>query len=810
MPPDKGHVSEYRKRSRRIVSSLCLFALLAPFLACPVRAREDSSAAAQGASSIDSFVDEYCDSCHGSRRPKADLDLASLTGQDILRQDIVAESRVWEGVIRKLSARQMPPVGEDSPSDAEYDAVVAELERVLDAAAAESPRPGRTETFRRLTRTEYRHAIRDLLALDVDVSALLPADSSSHGFDNVTVGDLSPTLLERYVAAAQHISRLAVGGAMGSPVGETIRVPGDRTQEGHVEGLPLGTRGGLVLPYTFPLDGEYDIAIRLTRDRDEHVEGLRESHELDLLVDRRRVAAFRVRPPPDGNHSQVDAHLRVRVPVRAGPRQLGVTFVERGVSLLESRRQPYQARFNRHRHPRRTPAVFQVSITGPFAATGPGETPSRDRIFASAPREGADEADRARHVLRPILRRAYRRPVSREALARSLRFFEQGRVTAEPGDPSSFEAGIQVAIASILVHPRFLFRIEEQPDGLDVGEVYRVGAYELATRLAFFLWSSLPDDELLDAAERGDLLKPDGLRLQVDRLLADARSEALVDNFAAQWLHLRSLGATSPDQRLFPDFDDNLRQSFRRETESFVESIFRSDRSVLELLSADYTFLDERLARHYGIDHVEGSRFRRVDLGTESQRGGLLRQGSVLSVTSYATRTSLVLRGQWILENLIGAPLPPPPPGVPTLEENRVSADLPLRERFLAHRANPVCAGCHDLLDPVGFALEGFDAVGRHRTLDSGQPVDTRGELPGFGAFTGAAGLEQALLRRPELFVRTLVEKLLTFALGRGVEHFDAPAVRRVVRAARKEDWRFSALVHEIVQSAPFLMRTAR
>jgi mono/diheme cytochrome c family protein len=743
-------------------------------------------------------VERYCADCHDPDLKRGGLDLLSVLDEDVTRH-----ADTWERVIRKLRTRQMPPAGKRRPDERTYEAVVAELATVFDRAAATHPNPGRTESFRRLNRREYQNAIRDLLALEIDAAALLPKDESSHGFDNAGVGGLSPTLLDRYVTAAQKISRLALGAPLRAPGGDTFRTRPDLTQEEHVEGLPLGTRGGLLIPYTFPRDGEYEFEIRLTRDRNEEVEGLREPHELELLLDRARLKRFTVAPPPGPNKdfATVDAHLKVRVPVKAGPHQVGVTFLKLPSSLIETRRQPYQAHYNYHRHPRLSPAIYQVSITGPHDSPGPGNTPSRDRIFLCRPTQPAEEDPCAERILSTLMRRAYRRPVTSADLAGPMAFYREARAT------DGFEAGIEAALSAILMSPQFLFRIELDPPGLAPDTVYSLSDLELASRLSFFLWSSIPDDELLDVAMRGRLHQPAVLERQVQRLLADPRSRALADNFAEQWLHVRNLESITPDLRLFPDFDDNLRQAFRRETQLFFEHVLREDRSVLELLKADYTFLNERLAKHYGVPHVYGDRFRRVALNGASRRGGLLRHGSVLTVTSYATRTSPVIRGKWVLENLLGTPPPPPLPNVPALKDNPVAATLSVRERLAEHRSNAACASCHNLMDPIGFALENFDAVGRWRTLEEGQPVDASGGLPDGSTFTGVDGLEDALLKHPEVFVSTLTEKLLTYALGRGVEPYDAPAVRQIVREARDKDYRFSAIVWGIVNSTPFKMR---
>jgi hypothetical protein len=777
------------------------------------------------------FITQHCTDCHNRDDKRAGLALDAISSQDV-----AAHPEVWEKVARKLAARQMPPVGRPRPDEPTYVSFVAALEAELDRVAAARPDPGRTPTLRRLNRTEYQNVIRDLLALDIDAAALLPADEANHGFDSAPLGDLSPTLLDRYITAAQKISRLAVGRAPTTPNSDTFRVPPDQTQEGHVGGLPLGTRGGLRIPFTFPQDGEYDVQVWLTRDRNEQVEGLRERHELEVLLDRKHVATLTVKP--SGNNElegRVDANLKARIPATAGPHDVGVTFVQTQRSLLETSRQPYQARYNLHRHPRQTPAIYQVSITGPYNAKGRAETPSRRRILVCAPtgaalplgekggRAEADEEACAKKIIAALARRAYRRPVSAADVEKTMKFYRQARAQGD------FDAGIEMALSAILVNPQFLFRVEQDPPGtppsppLPKGgpggvRAYRVSDLDLASRLSFFLWSSIPDDELLDLAARNLLRKPEVFEKQVRRLLADSRSRNLATNFAAQWLHLRNLESITPDLRLFPDFDDNLRQAFRQETELFFESVLREDRSVLDLLNADHTFLNERLAKHYGVPHVYGDRFRRVALspegvgvrGADQERGGLLRQGSILTVTSYATRTSPVIRGKWILENFLGTPPPPPPGNVGSLDDNVVAANLPIRERLAQHRTNAACASCHRLIDPVGFALEQFDAVGRWRTLEEGKLVDAAGGLPDGSKFDGVAGLEQALLRRPELFVRTVTEKLFTFALGRAPEEYDAPAIRKIVRDARANDYRFSSLIVGLATSTPFQMRKSQ
>ena len=754
------------------------------------------------------LVDDFCLSCHDKDHEKGGLVLEAIAAEDVTQHP-----DVWEKVVRKLRARLMPPVGKERPDDPTYDAVVSFLEKSLDRAATAKPNPGRTATLRRLTRTEYKNSIRDLLALDVDVTSLLPADESSYGFDNVTVGDLSPTLLDRYVSAAEKISRVAVGRPSKSPGGETIRVPADVTQEEHIDGLPIGTRGGALVHYTFPEDGEYEIQIRLTRDRDEHVEGLSEPHDLELLLDRERLQLFTVKPPvreagvPDTeqpSHAKVDLHLNLRIPVTAGPHDIGVAFPKKPSVLLETAREPYQTHFNSYRHPRIQPAIYSVSIIGPYNPKGPGDTPSRRRIFGSRPGDPSQEDGSARRILASLMRRAYRRPVTDRDVEGPFELYQKAR---QSGD---FDAGIEMALSAVLVSPHFLFRVEQDPLGIAPKTAYRISDLELASRLSFFLWSSLPDDQLLDVAVSGTLHQPVVLERQVRRMLADRRSEALVTNFASQWLRLRNLDSITPDMRLFPDFDDNLRQAFRQETELFFGSVLREDRSVLDLLRANYTFLNERLAKHYGIPNVYGTRFRRVALDEDSWRGGLLRQGSILTVTSYATRTSPVLRGKFVLDNFLGVPPPPPLPDVPALKDNTVAGNLSVRERLSEHRTNANCAPCHNMMDPLGLSLEKYDAVGRRRTVEAGAAIDASGGLPDGNTFADVDGLESALLRRPDLFVGTLTERLMTYALGRGMDYYDGPATRAIVRNARIQNFRMSSIILGIVKSQSFQMRQSR
>lgn len=757
---------------------------------------------------INQTVKQFCLDCHSSVEPEAGLNLDDFSSAAKFGEEGWNTNR-WEKVWKRLQSRQMPPPDAERPSEEGYQKTVAALESVLDQQAELHPQPGRTDSIRRLNRTEYRNAIRDLLSLDVDVQDLLPADELSHGFDNVTVGELSPILLSRYLSAAEKISRLAIGAKKRSPGGVTIRLPADFSQESHVQGLPIGTRGGTLIQHNFPADGEYEIQITLMRDRDEFVEGLSETHELHVLLDRKLIEAFTVSPPRkqqrwERDDSQVDAHLKKRFHISAGPHAVGVTFPRKFDSLLEIRRQPFDANFNKHRHPRRSPAIFQVSIVGPFNAEGPGKTPSRQRVLISRPTQSKDELTAATEVLRPLARLAYRRPVTEDDLEVPLAFF------AEEAEEHGFEAGIERALAMILVNPHFLFRAEQTPEYVAPGDAYRISDLELATRLSFFLWSSLPDDELLSLAEAGKLHEPEVLSNQVERMLHDRRSHSLVTNFATQWLYLKNLDNFRPDMRLFPGFDDNLRQAMKAETRHLFASVVRENRSVLDLIQTNTTWLNERLAKHYGIPHVVGSRFRPVKVSSESRRGGLLRHGSILSVTSYATRTSPTVRGNWILENILGTPAPPPPPNVPALQEKKSTESLTVRERLAEHRANPACASCHNLMDPVGFSLENFDAVGRWRNFESGLPIDSSGTLPDGSPANSLEELEQGILARPEMFVGTLTSKLLTFALGRGIEASDGPAIRSIVRQAAEDDYRFVSLVKAITMSTPFQMREAK
>jgi mono/diheme cytochrome c family protein len=752
-------------------------------------------------------LDRYCVTCHNSRAKVGDL---SLEGLDPAR--VSERPDVWEQVVRKLRTGTMPPHGMPRPDPVAYDRLASYLETELDRAAPANP--GRP-LLRRLNRAEYANSIRDLLDLTVDVRTLLPADDSAFGFDNV--GDLlvvSPALLERYLDAADRVSALAVGDPGTAPGAETYFVRGDQSQNQHLEGLPLGTVGGLAVRHTFPLDGEYQFHATLLRNNLEGIRGLEHTHQIEFSVDGERVFVTPVGGDAEkGQEGSItarsdatDARLKVRVPVTAGPHVLAATFV-RKTGAGTNRLRPFLRSNAGTYDSTGRPHIESFTVTGPFNPTGPGDTPSRRRIFTCR----ADSERCATEILSTLARRAYRRPVTQADLARLLTFYREGRKTG------TFETGIQLALRRILASPTFVFRIEEEPPSpapsasqaatVAPGTAYRVTDLELATRLSFFLWSSLPDDTLLDLAVKNQLRRPAVLEAQVVRMLRDPRAGAFVENFAGQWLHLRNLQTIAPNSDEFPDFDNDLRQGFRREAELFFESVLREDRSVLDLMTADYTFVNERLAKHYGLPNVYGSHFRRVTLQDEARRG-LLGKGSVLMATSHADRTAPVLRGKWVLENILGTPPPAPPADVPPLEQKPGAAPKTLRERMEAHRASPACASCHRAMDPIGFAMENLDAIGGWRTRDAGASIDASGQLTDGTMVDGVVALRQALLRRPEIFVGTLTEKLMIYALGRGLQHYDMPVVRRVVNDAARENFRFTSLILGIVKSAPFQMRT--
>jgi mono/diheme cytochrome c family protein len=786
-------------------------------------------------------LNKYCATCHNEKVRAGGFALEKLNAEDP-----GANAAAWEKVVRKLRTGAMPPAGRPRPDAATYDAVASHFEAKLDAAAKIDPNPGRLPLFHRLTRTEYKNAIRDLLGLDdlskdVDLDLMLPADNSSSGFDNIA--DLlfvSTTQLEQYLSAAQKLSAVAVGDQSLPPLVDVYRMSEQFNQEYQAEGAPFGTRGGAVIRTYLPLDGEYRIHVELA-------DAPREPHQLEIVVDDERVGVISAELParPAGPEAETatkdtapadaqtvaerldeiateikinsvvnrrfeldrrnDARRKalakgfdVDVPMKAGPRAIAVTFLKHTSAKGEALIRP------RLRGRGQLPAIASITIRGPQKISGAGDTPSRRRIFVCTPAE----AGCAKKILSSLARRAYRRPVTDADMQPLLSIYEAER------SESGFEAGIKQGLERILVSPQFLFRIERQPAKVASGGVYRISDLELASRLSFFLWSSIPDDELLELAVKGKLSSRTVLDQQVRRMLRDRRSEALATNFAAQWLYLRDVNAKTPSPRLFPDFDLSLREAFERETTLFLESVFREDRSVIDLLRSNETFMNERLAKHYGVPNVLGNNFRRVTYPEDNPRRGLglLGHSSILTITSYANRTSPVLRGKYVLGNLLGAPPAPPPPNIPALAtENKESGKvLPMREALAQHRANPACAGCHAAMDPIGFAMDNFDALGRWRTVDaSGATIDPSGVLPDGTRFEGVAGLRQVLLGHPERFVGTLTENLLAYALGRSLEYYDQPVVRSVVRDSASRDYRFSELVLGIVNSPAFLNRKA-
>ena len=765
--------------------------------------------AAAGTADRRVLLNTYCTACHNERLETAGLVLESSA---IDAADVAGNAEVWEKVLRKVRSGQMPPPGRRRPENAAIARFTGELAAALDASAGAAPDPGRPAVHR-LNRTEYVNAVRDLLHLDVDGRALLPADDSGYGFDNnADVLAMSPALLDRYVAAATKIGRLAIGDPRISPSIATYRVPRRvRQHERMSEELPFGSRGGLAVRHTFPLDGEYVIRVRLSRNGDYGIGGLDRGDEIEFRLDRARVKTFTVggveelkgltydsqEPIPADRpdllkrkiyDNSADEGLEIRLAVDAGTREVGVAFVRyAGVPEAGGRMSG-------------GPALGFVEILGPYDATAPEDTPSRRRIFACRPASPDRELPCATEILSTLARRAFRRPVTGADVDVLLGFFESGRLDG------SFDEGIQYALERLLVDPEFLFRVERDPEGLAAGTVYALDDIELASRLSFFLWSSIPDDELLAVAERGELSRPAVLESQVRRMLADPRALGMVQNFASQWLLVRNVRFAEPDRALFPEFDGNLRDALARETELLFHDQFRRDLSILDLLRADYSFVNRRLAEHYGIPDVYGGHFRRVPLQDE-RRHGLLGHGSILTVTSYPNRTSPVLRGKWVLENLLGAPPPPPPADVPSLDESAGATPTTVRERLEQHRANPVCASCHARMDPLGFALENFDPIGRWRDADGALPIDASADLPDGSTVDGPVAFRNALLERHEEFAGNFTEKLMTYALGRGVAYHDAPAVRAIVRDAGAANYRWSDVILGIVKSVPFRMR---
>lgn len=753
------------------------------------------------------LLGQYCITCHNSRSAAGGLalDAPGLS-------NIPEHGEVWEKVARKIRAGMMPPAGLPRPDQAALDSLVAHIEAALDEAVLAAPvlRPA---TLHRLNRAEYANAIRDLFGIEIDAAALLPPDEEAYGFDNnASVLGISPSLMERYLSAAWKISSQAVASPRITPALETFRVRGDLSQHDHIPGLPLGTRGGILIRHYFPADGEYVISPRLYRETVNIIRGLELPHDLEVTLDGERIVLARFGGPADeqANYLQptlagdeLEKRFQKRVKITAGVHEIGVAFLKKSSATTLELLQPFERERIDPITPVGIPELDRVTIEGPFNATPSAASPSRARIFTCRPASPRDEPRCARTILSSLARRAYRGDVNEAEIERLVGFYEKERAAG-----GSFDEGIEAALRFLLVNPRFLFRIERDPPNAAPGSIYRISDLELASRLSFFLWSSIPDDELLDLASAGRLQVPAVLEQQVRRMLQDERARALGANFAGQWLYVRNLRSLAPDADVFPDFDHNLREALQRETELLFESVVLEDRSVVTLLDADYTFVNERLARHYRMPNVYGTQFRRVPV-TDPARRGLLGHGSVLALTSYANRTSPVNRGKYVLTNILGTPPPEPPPNVPPLDETPGKARLTMRERMEEHRKNPACAGCHALMDPIGLALENFDGIGRWRDAENGVPIDASARLADGTMVRGPAELRQAILRRRDLFVRNLVEMLMTYALGHKVEHHDMPFVRAILREAAKTDYRFSSLVLGIVRSVPFQKRSA-
>ena len=771
----------------------------------------------------DGIVGKYCVSCHNDKTRTGELAL-----DVVVRGSVRDHAPIWEDVLHKLRAGAMPPPGMPRPEKAVVDRLIAGLATELDGAPRDPGRP----LLRRLNRAEYGNVIRDLLALEVDVRTLLPPDDSAFGFDNnADLQATSPSLLERYLVAADKVSALAVGDPATVPAAEMYFTRGDQSQSQHQEGLPLGTVGGIGVRHYFALDGEYQFQVGLVRTNTEGIRGLEHPHQLEISVDGERVFLGTVGGDAEkGAPGQVtarsdatDARLRARVKVKAGARLVSAAWI-RKIGEGTNRLRPFLRSNAGTYDSTGRPHVKFLTIGGPYNPTGPGDTPSRRRVLACRPATSSDvvsvlrrtqldaEDACARRILTTLARGAYRRPLRPGDIDALLTFYRQGRTQG------TFESGIQLALRRLLASPSFVFRPEEEggrvpePKGQSpqpiVAGTFRVNDHELANRLSFFLWSSMPDETLFRLAEQGQLRRPEVLEAQVRRMIADTRADAMMQNFAGQWLHVRNLQNSAPNTDEFPDFDNDLRDGLRREIELFFGAVLREDRSVLDLLTADFTFVNERLAKHYDIPYVYGSQFRRVTLSEDARRG-LLGKGSILLATSHADRTAPVLRGKWILENLLGTPPPPPPQVVPPLEEPPAIAPKTMRERMAVHRQNPACAGCHRVTDPLGFVLENFDGVGAFRVREAGLPVDASGAAPDGTQINGVVELRQALLKYQDAFIFTLTERLMIYALGRGLEAYDMPVVREIVRDAGKQDYRFSSVLLGVVKSVPFQMRRA-
>ena len=773
-------------------------------------------------------INQYCLACHNDA-----LSTADVSFQGINLSDLSEHAGLSEKVLSQLRNRRMPPVEMPRPNDATYDQLVIWLETELDALATANPNPGRTEAFHRLNRAEYSNAVRDLLNIEVDVEELLPADDiDAYGFDNMADAlTVSPALMERYLSAARKTSRLAIGETPVGPVSETYEVPILFNQADRMsEDLPFGSRGGVAMQHYFPVAGKYDLSLRLHRNYVNYIRGMGSRHEIEVRFDTKLIATFQVggeepdvlQAPASYGGNQfgdrewedymlfADSNLRLRFDAEAGPHIVGVSFV-RQLTEPEGVLQPPQSVFAAAVNEMRDgdAAIEVAQITGPFEPGGPGSTPSRRTIFTCSPNDNDTKSEEAcaTRILSELANKAYRRPLEQADIDTLLDFYRIGR-----GDGQlEFDSGIQLAIERILISPDFLFRVERDPKNIGPGLNYQLSDLELASRLSFFLWSSIPDAELLKLAEARKLQDDNVLEEQILRMLDDPRSSALIRNFAGQWLYLRNLPSLVPDAVEFPEFDENLRVAFRQESELYFESLLKENRSVLDLLGAGYTYLNERLANHYGIKGVYGSHFRKVALEGDiaKQRGGILGQGSLLTATSYANRTSPVLRGKWVLTNILGTPPPAPPADVPDLPETGADGQpATVRDRMVQHRENPNCAVCHLPMDPLGLALENYNAIGQWRdTGDGDLPIDASGQLPNGTQFYGLDGLRKILLDRSNEFAGTVTEKLFAYAIGRPPEHFDNPTVRHITRTAELEDYSWSSIITGIIKSAPFRMR---
>jgi cytochrome c5 len=792
----------------------------------PSATAQTLTAGAAPATPARDLVTKYCVTCHNEKLKTANLLLDKADGERV-----VNSAETWEKVVVKLRSRAMPPAGRRRPDNATYDAVAAWLETELDHAAAAHPDPGRPADLHRLNRTEYANAVRDLLGLEIDATSLLPPDAQAYGFDtNADALSVEPALLDRYLTAAARIARLAIGDPTLPPTFERYTaVKGNSNEQTWLwqtdrlsEDFPLGSRGGIAARHYFPVDGEYVFKVRLARTYADVIRGLNVANEIEIRVDGARVGVFRLgggsepaaagAPAADRSDARnppgdADEGLQVRIRLKAGLRQVVATIVKSDRVEPEGLGPDRIPIWSREYDVPGVPLfISSLLIGGPYSGQVPQDSPSRRRIFVCHPAGRAEETRCATKILSNLARRAYRRPVTREDIQTLLGFYERAHADGD------FDSGVRAAVERVLVSPDFLFRIEADPDQVIPDTVYPVSDVELASRLSFFLWSSIPDDELLDLAIRGKLQDAGVRDRQVRRMLADPRARAaLVNNFFSQWLQTRNVWLLTPDaNRKFPWFDDNLRIAFVRETELFLDDQLKTDSSIVQLLTANYTFLNEQLARHYGIPGVYGSHFRRVTLADEN-RWGLLGKASVLAVTSYPTRTSPTVRGKWLLENILAAPVPPPPPNVNTnLEEDKSAKPASVREMLERHRANPVCASCHAQMDPLGFSLENFDALGRWRTTDGETSINAAGVLLDGTTVDGPAALRRALVAQKEQFVRTVASKLLTYAIGREMTYHDAPAIRSIVRAAAADDYSWSSTMLAIVRSAPFRMRRSR